>query len=232
MSNFPDPIQLNAGESATVSFHKAITDLNGPGKPMGKWKKPGWITRVLHGGVEKTLFLDENECESLRDLNVSPGSVLTINQTGPYSKSFEAEFNVGVDTPPATSVAPNPGPVKTPSPSPAAGNGWTTSSFDNKLTPDLSVTPFQEDTAPAQVFERAHGVVSTGFARRAKRLVYEMCGLSPDDKVTAAQMASLAPAIQDTYSTLLIQWAHLGYPVTEYDAPSMSGLADPDGDFD
>lgn len=228
MSNYPDPVNLEVGESAAVTFLKAITDLNGPGKPMGKWKKPGWITRVKQAGVEKTLFLDEGDRDFLLEGGVGPGVTFTITQTAPYKKAFEIEYDVN-GAPKAAPASSGPTLVASPQ---QVSNGWTTSSFDNKLTPDLSSVPTLEGSAQSEIFSRAAGPVSTGLARRARRLVFEMANISPDDKVTAAQMASLAPAIQDTYTSLLIQWEKLGYPLTEWDAPYESGLADPDGDFD
>lgn len=226
MSNYPDPVSLEVGESATVTFIKAITDLHGPGKPMGKFKKPGWITRVKQAGVEKTLFLGEDDRNFLVEGGISPGAVFTITQTGPWKKSFEFEYDVSGQP---QQAAPTPTPAAAPT---QVGDGWTTSGYENKLTPDLSLVPTLEGSAQSEIFSRAAGPVSTGLARRARRLVFEMANISPDDKVTAAQMASLAPAIQDTYTSLLIQWEKLGYPVTEWDVPYESGLADPDEDFD
>lgn len=226
MANFPDPVQLEVGESATVTFLKSITDLNGPGKPMGKFKKPGWITRVNQGGTEKTLFLDQNERDQLVDANVGPGSVFEIKQVAPYKKAFEIEYQVGTDSP---VVNHSPAPAAPPTP---GGPGWTTSSFDHKLTPDLAVVPKLENSAQSEIFARMTGPVGLGLAKKARKVAFEMLGLQPDEKITAAQLASLAPAIQDIHASFLIGWKDLGYPVTEWDAPYESGLADPDEDFD
>jgi hypothetical protein len=96
-------------------------------------------------------------------------------------------------------------------------SGWTSSSFDNKLTPNLAITPTTFDTAQEKIFRRICNGVGDELSTVARQKALLMSGLDPEVKLTPAQAATMAPAIQSTFATLLIAWQNLGYPVTPYE---------------
>ena len=221
--DFPDKIDIPIGQSTVVTFTRAVTDLAGPGK-KNKWNKSFWITRVDHAGTEKTWFLDPPERDALLEAGIQNGQVLNLTQVGKYATEIELVHNQS-GAPDVAAPASNPvtaGP-------PAPPSNWTTN-FPHK--PDLNVVPGKEGTAQAQIYDRFVGPVSTGLARRARSLVLEMCNIVPSDKVTAAQMTAMAPAMQAAFATLAISWKDLGYPLTEFEVGGLDGLPTENMDFD
>lgn len=209
-----------------VTLLRQITPLDGPPKVSGQRKF--YMVIVDNQGEENLLFLAVPEKTSLVEAGVANNDRFRIwrEPTGEYDQQNRAISNVAVEK---TSGSPAPQPQASEPPrreQPSATvpndddvryldrSGWVTSSFDNKLTPNLAMVPTTFDTAQEKIFRRICNGVGDELSHVARSKCLLMSGLDPDVKLTPAQAATMAPAIQATFATILIAWQNLGYPVT------------------
>ncbi len=210
-----------------VTLLRQITPLDGPPKTSGNRKF--YMVILDNQGEENMLFLSVPEKKSLVEAGVSNSSRFRIwrEPTGEYDQQNRAITNVAVELTSGGSAPQQPAaspPPRREQPSATVPNdddvtyldrsGWVTSSFDNKLTPNLAMVPTTFDTAQEKIFRRICNGVGDELAHVARAKSLLMSGLDPDVRLTPAQAATMAPAIQSTFATLLIAWQNLGYPVT------------------
>lgn len=209
------PIFKPGRTATTLRVKRIINDLNGP--PREGNTGDYWLMRVLlPDGEENTLFVNPPEQETLVAGGCSVGSVFSI-----VERNGERIVNMATPPPDRAETVSEPPPAentrarRSSVPAPAArSDGWSSCSFDEKLTPNLREVPTLVDGPQEKIFARLVNGVGDELCEAARAKTLRLVGLDVDSKLTAPQAAALASAAQANFATLVIAWKDLGYPLT------------------